>query len=286
MNIDHLKYKSVSILMGLFIMILFMQMGFFVAHQLFGVQLGWNLFQYCLSLMDENTYPHITVKMMINSFILYTVTRVLWRLVKQIYLTIKWSVAFQNKQDKKLTRRLNVKYRKWGYELVVVSDDSFIALTMGMIRPKIIVSTGVLNSYSVNEVQAILQHERYHCMRRDPLKIFISTLLVVGLGYIPIFKCFHHYYKTWKELLADRYVIKMMGTEYVLGSVLVKLTERKDTFEPAVGVHFANVAVNYRMLQVLQPEKPIQVPFFHFRPIAISLCMTFLMTVAVWGGCS
>jgi hypothetical protein len=281
-----LKPRLIIVFLFIFVSILLLQMGFFVAHEIWEIESRWNIFQYCLSFIGEKTSGHLFVKIIFNLVILYTTGRMVWRILNQIYLSVKWTRIFHNRKHSKLTKKLNYKYRDWNVKFIVVRDDSFIALTMGTFRPRIVVSSEVLASFSPSEIQVILQHERYHCTHYDPLKILLSTMMVDGLGYVPIIKNFHHYYKTWKELMADRFVIKKMGTEYDLGIVLLKLSQMNNISRPEIGVPFADVAFNYRMLQFLHPEIPVNVPFLQFRPVMISFFVLTMMSIVVLGGCS
>lgn len=288
MNTMETKWKPASIIgfTLLFSFLLLSQMGLFIAHELWGVELKWNLFQYCLSVVDEASIGHAVTKLLFFLVILYTVTRILWRVLKQWYLSVKWECIFEAKQHSKLTKKLNYKYRHWNVKLLVVNGESFTALTMGLVRPRIIVSTAVFTSFSAKELEVILQHERYHCIHHDPLKIFLSTLLVDGLGYVPMFKAFHHYYKTLKEVLADRFVMRKTGSEYDLGNVLLRLSRVCTVTRPEIGVSFADTAINYRIHQVLYPEKSVHIPFFRFRPTVISMFIVLILPSIVLGGCS
>ena len=272
------------VLLSLFVM--FLQMGFFIAHEIWSIETKWNVFQYCLSLIDENTYGHIAVKILFYLVILYTAARIIWRIFKQLYLSSIWSYTFHKKKNSKLTKKLNYKYRHWNVKFIVITEEAFVALTMGLFRPKVVVSSGVLKSFSASEIQVILQHERYHYIQHDPFKIFLSTLMSDGLGYIPIFKNFLHYYKTCKELMADRFVMKKMGTEYDLGKVLLKVSQMRTISAPLIGVHFADIAMNYRIIQFLQPEKPVSVPFLQAKPFVMSVFLLMIMSIIAMGGCS
>jgi hypothetical protein len=280
------KSKLVFSLMILFSILIMLQMGLYAAHQMWNFQLKWNLFQYCLSIMEKTSASHNIVMIGFNLLIFYTISRMIWRVMKQIYFSRKWASKFLTMNHKKQTEQLNTKYREWGTEFLVVENDGFIALTMGIFRPKIIVSTGLLHLFSDRETKAILLHEWHHSRNYDPLKVFISSLIVDGMGYIPIIKAAAHYYKTWKELLADQFAIREMGSVYDLGQVLLKLSNMAKTSRVGVGVYFADVAINYRIMQVLEPEKSIRVPFFQFPSVMFSLFVLFIMSSVVIGGCA
>lgn len=262
------------------------QMGLYIAHQLWDVRLPGNFLQYCISALKEETIAHNVMKFSINLVILYTFGRMIWRLCKQIYLTSKWLSVFQSKKHVKLTKQLNYKYRQWRTDFIVVKDEKFIALTIGFIRPRIIVSTGVISMFSNHEVEAILLHEKYHCRNRDPLKMFLLALILDGLGYIPTMKAMVRDFKTWKELLADRFAIKQMGTEYYLGNVLLKLSNVGKMQHSTAVAYFAENAINYRIMQILEPKQRIRVPMSDFKPLLLTLSLIFIMSSIILGGCS
>ncbi|MEF3310892.1 M56 family metallopeptidase [Paenibacillus sp. GYB004] len=280
------KSHLVFTLLLFFSTFMLLEMGLFIAHQLLNVQLKWNLFQYCLSGLNEQTVGHDITKIMFNVLIMYTLARIFFRIAKQIYMSCKWNRIFHAKENTKLTKILNSKYRNWNTRFLVVQDDSFIALTIGMLRPKIIVSSGLLGMFSEQETKSILLHEWHHYRNYDPLKIFITTVISDGMGYIPIIRASVRYYKTWSELLADRFVIKKMDSVYDLANVLLRLSNLNKVRNYATGVYFANSTINYRIQQVLEPEKSIHVPFLQTKPVLLSLFVIFVLSSIVMGGCA
>ncbi|TYP70601.1 M56 family metallopeptidase [Paenibacillus methanolicus] len=255
------KLRGIYGLMILFVTAIVAQMGFFLAHQfrhgaVHGVQ-----FHYVL----------------IDLVIAYTIGRIIWRFVRQWHLSRKWLARFGAMKHDKHTKRLRYKYRVWGTELIVVQSEAFVALTIGLLRPRIVVSTAVLGMFDDKEIQAILLHERHHCRNRDNMKLFVSTLLMDGFRYLPIVKPILTYYKTWQELFADRAVIRGMGTTLHLGQVLIKLAKHGRTMHVEPAVHFEASAMHYRMLQVLEPDRPVKVPIALLRPLLASCSIVMLL---------
>ncbi len=273
-------------LMMLVSSVVLLQMGLFIAHQVWDVQFQWNVFQYCLSVLQEASLGHNIVKILFNLLIVYTISRMLWRVLNQWFQLWKWNRIFLSKKHDKLTKQVNHQYREWKSDILVVEDDAFVALTMGALRPQIIISSGLLNMFPAKEAEAILLHEHYHYIHKDPLKAFLFAVITDGLGYIPIIKAAAGYYKTWKELLADRFVVKQMRSEFYLGNVLLRLTHWVNLNKPVVGVYFADAAINYRILQILEPEKPLHIPFFHLKTVMVSVSMLLVMLSVVIGGCT
>ena len=54
---------------------------------------------------------------------------------------------------------------------------------MGFVRPKIVLSTGLMSLLNDDELKAVIYHEMYHKENRDPLKnIFDVTLFIHDCG--------------------------------------------------------------------------------------------------------
>ncbi|MBW5448833.1 M48 family metalloprotease [Cohnella sp. CFH 77786] len=208
-----------------------------------------------------------------------TLCRAVWRLLAQFYLSRKWLKRYRLGKHAKLTKRLHSAYRSWGTEMIVVRDDAFVALTLGMLRPKIVISTAVLRMFSKDEVKAILLHEWYHCRNRDNAKLFLLTLLSDAFVYCPIVRSVLTYYRTWNELLADRFAIRRMGTELHLGSVLLKLSKCSNLRHVAAAVHFTDTTMHYRIQQVLEPDKPVNVRIDWLRPLLLSCSLLLLLAL-------
>jgi|GEM_PF-1900940 len=210
----------------------------------------------------------------------YTAARALWRVGAQAYLSHKWMKHFRSIQQEKLTKRLQYKYRDLGVGLLVVRDDAFVAMAIGMRRPTIILSDTVQDMFSDAELKAIILHEWHHCRNRDNAKLFFTKLLTEAFGYLPIMHPIYRYCHTWMELLADRFAIERMGTELPLASVLLKLSKLGNTRRHAAAVHFASATMDYRIAQVLEPEQAVKVKIAIVRPMLISLSFLLLLMIS------
>lgn len=251
-------YASLAVFIALFSL----QMGLLVSHQLDGGRLQGALATFIL----------------FDLVIGYTIIRATWRIIAQRYLTRKSLRLFRSRQHHKLTKRLNYKYSSLATEIVVVRDEAFLALAIGMRKPKIILSTAVLQMFDDDEVKAILLHEWHHCRNRDNVKMFLLTLLTEAFGYLPIMKPVFRYCQTWTELLADRFAIQRMGTELHLASVLLKLTKIRKN-DHAAAVHFAATTMHYRMIQVLEPYQSVKVKVAFLRPLLVSVLLLLLFMI-------
>lgn len=276
------KWSFLSVIVIAFVVLL--QMGLYLAQQIWGMNLQWGLFQYCLAALQKNSLQHGLLEFLFYGLMAYTILQMLRRVIKQSYLTWKLNNRIETQKDDGAIRRLNKKYRDFGIEIAVIKDRAFLALAMGIFRPKILLSTHVLDNFTEKEVEAILLHEWHHCKKRDPLKLFLVSLFADSMKYVPVLKGLAHHYKVWRELSADRFVIHRMGSAYELGSVLLKLS-RQAKRQFAAGVSFADAAINYRIQQLIEPSGSIRVPVLRGKPTLQFISVVLVFMSFVLGGC-
>lgn len=73
--------------------------------------------------------------------------------------------------SRKLQRNLVMITRK-GKQLYLLPSLEVTAFTIGVTHPKIVVSEGVFQSFTEEEIDAIVLHEEYH-QKSHPLKLFL-----------------------------------------------------------------------------------------------------------------
>lgn len=126
-----------------------------------------------------------------------------------------------------LQRRLGLRDR-----LDVVDFPEPIAFCYGTIRPRVLISTGLIDLLPSRELEAVLLHEREHLRRLDPLKVAVGKLFVSTGFFVPVLGALYRRFLVEKELAADRAVIAAQGDEAGLGAALIRLVERRATLQP------------------------------------------------------
>ena len=104
---------------------------------------------------------------------------------------------------------------------VVAGDDAF-AITYGLIRPRILVSTGLAAALTPAEISAVLAHEREHLRHRDPLRLLAARLAAAWGCYLPVAGWLARRAALRHELAADR-AAAGSGGRGVLAAALLKL---------------------------------------------------------------
>jgi len=102
---------------------------------------------------------------------------------------------------------------------VVAAEEAF-AVTYGLIRPRILVSTGLATALTPAEVSAVLAHEREHLRCRDPLRLLAARLAAAWACYLPAARWLWGGAMLRHELAADRAAAGRAGRSVVAGALL------------------------------------------------------------------
>lgn len=120
----------------------------------------------------------------------------------------------------------SLKLRRIADELQVVArelpEDGFACLVAGVFRPSIIISTGVVESLTDEEIRAVLLHERAHLMRRDTLYATLVTF-IAECGLWPTTQALGVYRRS-REIMADQLACRDIDP-LLLASVLVRFAK-------------------------------------------------------------
>lgn len=109
------------------------------------------------------------------------------------------------------SRRLNARLRaQVAFALGdarVIKDGRPIAFCAGFLRPSIYVSTGALSALDEEALDALLEHEREHSRRRDPLRLAVSRVLIHALFFVPGRGALSTRLESLIELSADEHAV-------------------------------------------------------------------------------
>jgi Zn-dependent protease with chaperone function len=98
------------------------------------------------------------------------------------------------------------------------------AFTYGWFRPRVCVSTGLVDVLTDGELEAVLHHEGWHLHRRDPLRLMFAQSLGTAFAVVPEIRRLVRLHSLLVEIAADRYVVATMGHPRWLASAMVKTT--------------------------------------------------------------
>lgn len=147
------------------------------------------------------------------------------------------SLARQLRVQRRFLRALRRVEQKTidGVDLTIIDDARPRAFCVGLLRPRLYVSTGTLALLTPVELAAVVAHEVHHQSRRDPLRILAGRVLADALFFLPALRRLSDRYRQLAELAADEAAAKRKGSP-ALASALVRFGERGGEREPAVGI--------------------------------------------------
>lgn len=271
---DKMKWQMRKIvLLAVTISVLFLSMlVYYVTYPFLFQNKAFFLSQFCLFELQKHMRELSILRIMIAGLLLFTVIIMSKRIWKQFFYS------------KRLKRNL-VSITRKGKQVYVLSTLQITAFTIGLFRPKIVISEGMFQAFSEEEIDAIVLHEEYHQKNRDPLKLFFFTLLAEGMMYIPILKGMLQRYHVYQELSADKYAMQKMKSSFELGSALLKLIKIKTMENQCITASFAKTAINLRIEQVLN-EKVVKLNMpLHTNSVYVTLGLFCMSIVLIVGEC-
>jgi Zn-dependent protease with chaperone function len=123
-----------------------------------------------------------------------------------------------------------------GLRCETIETDERAAFCGGYLRPRVYLSTGILDELGRDELRAVVAHERHHLARRDPLRRTIARALAEGLFFLPILRRSSQRYVELGELAADRAAVATLEDRRPLARALLKLSERDPMPHSVAGI--------------------------------------------------
>lgn len=123
--------------------------------------------------------------------------------------------------------------------LDVVDNADLIVFSHGLLRPRIIVSRRLIETFENDELEAVFRHERAHVRSLDPLRILLVRSLSAAVGFVPFVSSLLETYLARRELHADRAVVTEMRDVLPLAAALQRTIDNAGPCEQ----QFAGLAV-------------------------------------------
>jgi Zn-dependent protease with chaperone function len=114
--------------------------------------------------------------------------------------------------------------RPAGVDICVLHSHRQGAFCAGLLRPRIVVTTALLDGLDDEERQAVLVHELSHAGRRGPLKLAFGRLAVRTLFWVPVLRDLADRYLLLTELAADRAAVAATSPAALAGALSQVLT--------------------------------------------------------------
>jgi beta-lactamase regulating signal transducer with metallopeptidase domain len=140
--------------------------------------------------------------------------------------------------------------------VVLIGERAPVSFVHGVIRPRVVISDGLLESLSTVELFAVLEHELYHLSNLDPLKTATLHVMTAALAFVADLEPFRTQYVAVCELAADRRAMAACGTRPLAGALL-KAMRGPDWVDASLTVSLASGSVlRIRVTQLESGEAP------------------------------
>ena len=176
-----------------------------------------------------------------------------------------------------------------GHEVALVDCDDSFSFAYGALTPRVVVSRGLVEQATAEELAAVLEHERYHVRNLDPLKVLFARALPPAFFYLPALRLFEQRYVAGRELAADRLAVARCGRKPLVGA-LFKVVRGPEWPELRVAAAIGGPELlDARISQLetgTEPELAQLSPTLAAATLAAGLVLTalFAVSVASFGG--
>ncbi len=157
--------------------------------------------------------------------------------------------------------------------------DEPYALCIGMLRPRVAVSTGLLQHLGCEELAAVMAHEELHRQRRAPLRQMVARVTARALFFVPVLDDLLEVHLVEEEILADRTSSGIVGRR-ALALALGKLSSGPTIVVGAAG--FGRVSALPYRVKALQ-EGSVPLPGLKLSSVVTSgMSLAALAVLVVW----
>jgi hypothetical protein len=112
---------------------------------------------------------------------------------------------------------------------LVFEDQRPRAFCAGLLRPRVYVSSGAVGLLDEAALNAVLEHERHHVRRRDPLRLAAGRVLARALFFLPGYQTLVSRQQWLSELSADERTMNAApGNRSALARAIVTFSDSSD----------------------------------------------------------
>jgi beta-lactamase regulating signal transducer with metallopeptidase domain len=155
--------------------------------------------------------------------------------------------------------------------VLIVKNTKLTAYTIGLFKPKIIVSKALAMKLSQDQLEAVVLHELYHLRSRHLFWLLLSKLVSSLFFFIPLVEYLAQQLKTEFELAADAFVVEKQKTrDHLCGSLALNIQ-----YAGGVIPHFATSPIEKRVESLVGDRLSFEL--IGIKPLVVSTFSLALM---------
>ncbi|MCI0488602.1 MAG: M56 family metallopeptidase [Blastocatellia bacterium] len=113
--------------------------------------------------------------------------------------------------------------RRYGIDIGLVVSRFPSSFVRGCLRSKLVISTGLLNALSSEELSALLEHEAAHHARRDNLSKWVLTICRYMSPAFPLTRLLYRWWSEQVEIVCDEIAVRRTSAPAEVAGALVRL---------------------------------------------------------------
>jgi Zn-dependent protease with chaperone function len=157
-------------------------------------------------------------------------------------------------------------------------DGEPYAVCIGMLKPRLVISTGLVRLLTDDELVAVLVHEERHRRRRAPLRQLVARTTVRAMFFLPVLRDLLDAHLLAEEVVADREAAALAGRR-----VLVVALEKLSTSVSIEGAAaIADVSPMSARLRVLATGSRVPIGLRPLHVVASASCLVVLSLIVLW----
>ena len=152
-------------------------------------------------------------------FLSFAFLYALYRTVLRVFRTL----AFMDAVEQKTVRPGDVLRPSFLEDVTIFEDLRPLALTAGFLKPRVFLSTKLVDALDEKELRAVVLHELHHRDSRDPLKGLAVSFISDLLFFLPISRFLRKTYSLTAEIAADAHSVDNRADPLDLVASLLKV---------------------------------------------------------------
>jgi Peptidase family M48 len=146
-----------------------------------------------------------------------------------------WAVVRELRADRSFGRALAGRSPRPLHGAWVIDGRRPQAFCVGLLHPRVYVSTGAMELLDAPALAAVLAHERHHARRHDPLRLACGHVLAQSLFFVPTLRRLAQRQHALSEISADEAsLLSTGGDASALASAMLSFSQASS--EQALGV--------------------------------------------------
>jgi len=130
---------------------------------------------------------------------------------------------FLERIDRRAVHDKDVRRPSFLGNATIFEDPRSLAFTGGLLRPRIFLSTKLLETLDEEELRVVVLHESHHQRSKDPLKSLAVSFVLDFLFFLPVSKFLKKAYLLESETTADARSVELPGDLPAIVGLLLKV---------------------------------------------------------------